>query len=249
MADVFHTNPADAHVHESGWALLPSGVEVMCLPLVDGRTGLFARLSYAEARTLASGLGAELLTMTVAREAWDTGFRLQPITLVNNASDAAQMRGRAFCERHDTRLLAQLEPWNRTAAVANAGKDWIAGASPGRARNGGWFRTDGTPIQPGGPGSEHHDEHYTDYSQLTRFLRRGATPPPPTEKPPRQTIRRGSTNRADVLAWQAILGIAVDGHFGPITEAATKPGQAARGLVADGIVGPVTWRAAGEVPA
>ena len=38
--------------------------------------------------------------------------------------------------------------------------------------------------------------------------------------------------------------IAVDGVFGPSTEAAVKAFQASRGLAADGIVGPATWAAA-----
>jgi peptidoglycan hydrolase-like protein with peptidoglycan-binding domain len=39
------------------------------------------------------------------------------------------------------------------------------------------------------------------------------------------------------------LGLAVDGVFGPKTEAAAKDFQQGAGLVVDGIVGPLTWAA------
>jgi peptidoglycan hydrolase-like protein with peptidoglycan-binding domain len=59
----------------------------------------------------------------------------------------------------------------------------------------------------------------------------------------RGTIRRGASGDA-VRAWQAIIGVATDGKFGPGTEAATKKFQAAHGLKADGIVGTASWSAA-----
>ncbi len=54
------------------------------------------------------------------------------------------------------------------------------------------------------------------------------------------TIRQGSTGTA-VKTWQAIVGVPVDGQFGPQTATATRAWQAKNGLVADGIVGPQTW--------
>lgn len=43
-----------------------------------------------------------------------------------------------------------------------------------------------------------------------------------------------------VAAAQAALGVAADGDFGPITQAAVQRFQASRGLVADGVIGPMT---------
>lgn len=57
-------------------------------------------------------------------------------------------------------------------------------------------------------------------------------------------IQQGSIG-ANVRVWQAIIGVATDGVFGPTTDAATKAWQAAHGLVADGVVGPKSWAAAG----
>jgi peptidoglycan hydrolase-like protein with peptidoglycan-binding domain len=63
------------------------------------------------------------------------------------------------------------------------------------------------------------------------------------------TIRRGSTGAA-VREAQCLLNfwgsgpIAVDGDFGPATDAAVRRFQSTFcGLVVDGIVGPNTWRA------
>lgn len=58
------------------------------------------------------------------------------------------------------------------------------------------------------------------------------------------TIKRGSKG-ADVRKLQALLKIAVDGQFGPKTEAAVIAAQKAHQLVADGYVGPYTWKALG----
>lgn len=58
-----------------------------------------------------------------------------------------------------------------------------------------------------------------------------------------QTIKRGSTGD-NVKKWQGIIGVAVDGSFGPNTESATKAWQAKHKLVADGVVGNATWSAA-----
>jgi peptidoglycan hydrolase-like protein with peptidoglycan-binding domain len=57
-------------------------------------------------------------------------------------------------------------------------------------------------------------------------------------------LKLGSTGQA-VIEWQRVLGIngldvAIDGQFGPLTEAATRELQARLGITADGVVGPAT---------
>lgn len=56
------------------------------------------------------------------------------------------------------------------------------------------------------------------------------------------TIKVGSTG-VNVEKWQKIIGVTVDGKFGPATETATKSWQTKHGLTADGVVGPKTWNA------
>jgi lysozyme family protein len=64
---------------------------------------------------------------------------------------------------------------------------------------------------------------------------------------PWPVVKSGSTEHP-VKTLQYLLrarghSVAVDGVFGPNTEAAVKAFQTSRGLVADGIVGPLTWAA------
>jgi GH25 family lysozyme M1 (1,4-beta-N-acetylmuramidase) len=61
-----------------------------------------------------------------------------------------------------------------------------------------------------------------------------------------KTIHLGDIG-PDVATWQSIIGVTVDGRFGPKTVAATRAWQEAHNLKADGIVGPATWAAAGVV--
>lgn len=58
-------------------------------------------------------------------------------------------------------------------------------------------------------------------------------------------IKRGSTGDA-VREWQQIIGVEVDGKFGPDTETATKVWQKEHKLVPDGKVGQLSWGAAGK---
>lgn len=59
----------------------------------------------------------------------------------------------------------------------------------------------------------------------------------------RPCLRLGSAG-AVVARWQALVGVAPDGAFGPLTLRATVAFQRVRGLLADGIVGPKTWATA-----
>lgn len=63
----------------------------------------------------------------------------------------------------------------------------------------------------------------------------------------RPTLRRGATGEL-VKQLQAKVGLAVDGNFGPKTEAAVRAFQNAHDLVPDGIVGPATWAALDALP-
>ena len=59
------------------------------------------------------------------------------------------------------------------------------------------------------------------------------------------TVSRGGSGDAVSAAQTALnahgAGLAVDGAFGPATDAAVRAFQSAKGLVVDGVVGPVTW--------
>ena len=87
------------------------------------------------------------------------------------------------------------------------------------------------------------------------LLTPGSTPAPtPTPAPStsRPTLRRGSTG-GDVTYLQALFNraypayskLAVDGDFGPATEAVAREFQRRANLGVDGIVGAATWRALG----
>ena len=62
----------------------------------------------------------------------------------------------------------------------------------------------------------------------------------------RPMLQRGSRGHY-VKVVQRWLGVAVDGIYGPITEAAVERFQRNHGLLVDGIVGPNTWEALDRV--
>lgn len=67
-------------------------------------------------------------------------------------------------------------------------------------------------------------------------------PVPPSDGDGRPTLRRPAKGE-EVEKLQKLLGIKVDGDFGPNTEAAVRDFQRSNNLVPDGIVGPRTWAA------
>ena len=82
----------------------------------------------------------------------------------------AGMRSIEWCRAHDAEVAARLSAagWDGVAAVAGAGKHWVAGAPPGRAWLFGWW--DGQRwIQPrpalGSQGP--HDRSHSDYATTT----------------------------------------------------------------------------------
>jgi hypothetical protein len=66
--------------------------------------------------------------------------------------------------------------------------------------------------------------------------------PAPAPAPDRPTLRQGSTGRY-VREMQGLLGVSVDGQFGPNTRAALVRFQSRRQLLPDGICGPASWSA------
>jgi hypothetical protein len=71
-------------------------------------------------------------------------------------------------------------------------------------------------------------------------------PNPARGKAARPTLRRGSTGDPVSLI-QKLLGIGIDGKFGPGTEARVRTFQRERALVPDGIVGPKSWLALDQI--
>jgi hypothetical protein len=79
-------------------------------------------------------------------------------------------------------------------------------------------------------------------SEAAWAIKIGTVPPDPDDIALRPVLKLGD-QREEVRIVQGILGIKVDGIFGPATEAAVKKFQAANGVKADGIIGPATYAA------
>jgi hypothetical protein len=73
-------------------------------------------------------------------------------------------------------------------------------------------------------------------------LNLGAVLPDPDDTTSRPVLKVGSRGE-EVKIVQGILGVKVDGVFGPATEAAVKKFQTAAKIPADGIIGPATYAA------
>lgn len=148
----------------------------------------------------------------------------------------------AWANRHDeiAALRAFAELGNDGSKIlGNIGKHWVRHAPKGRSHLMGWWQPErGKFIQePAGYGDQSvHDDCHVDYSSTVMV-----------EQIERDLIARGLTNNVlHVRDWQSIIGVAVDGAFGPATERATIAYQRASGLTPDGIVGRYTWAMAGE---
>lgn len=254
---IHHTRLTDVAVFI--WAPLNDEWEVCAPALIDlarklpnGRP-LLARLNYDEALAFAELVGGQLISAEQLEHLRKTArWQLIPYLGTPRAENEIQ-----HSERHDGDVWRQLDvlSWDEKSAVMGAGKHWIAGAPPGRSRLMGWDKDGPGPRavywQPATVA--HNRQHFDDGTTTLIVRRRDRQPhdtepaPPDTKpmKPTRHTIREGSTG-PDVEAWQAIVGVYLDGAFGPLTEAATKKWQRVRGLVDDGVVGEKSWRAAGE---
>lgn len=106
-------------------------------------------------------------------------------------------------------------------------------------------------------GKNPHNKHVHTSVQSTKAVYDNDAPwevglpkiePPPTPEAPsvaeavRPTLKVGAQG-GDVFELQRLLGIKVDGDFGPKTLAAVKAAQKRLALVVDGVVGPYTWDA------
>lgn len=182
----YRTPPARVAVPDR--VTLSTGLVVTRTPLLDpGPDGPgLAHLSYADALEVAASLGARLPTRDelyqLHLDAVAAGTELHPLVLPGSAPELVgahpgdpAMVTRAWCDAHDSRVLDALQGFPDWAPVANAGKHWIAGAAPGRARLAGWWvarvelygsSRHGPGLVQEGDGDPHNDAH-ADYGTTT----------------------------------------------------------------------------------
>lgn len=151
------------------------GGSITPLPLLDKRTGLYARLSYAGALEAAKRLGGRLPTWQEALKIWQKGARIKPVQLVFEKYDQLRMKSLAYAVHHDKKVADQLEEmgWDGKKPVANVGKWWVAGAAPGHAWLYGWWENPKSDTARQGipAGEGHHDDAHHDYGTLTYLVR------------------------------------------------------------------------------
>lgn len=136
------------------------------------------------------------------------------------------------------RVIDWLIEWSAELGVQRIhdygrGRYWQAGK--------GWLlRTPGE----GDPQSLHIETTPDKWRDTTPIADRGIAGESPTAPPkyPGKALKLGSTG-VNVKRVQAVVEVAQDGKFGPITDAAVRRWQTAHDLEADGIVGPKTWAA------
>ena len=272
---IHHTLPAEAEVHETGWAPLDDAWEVTKVALVDTKhslpdgTPLFARLNYDELLEVAKRYGAEMLTGADVELLRKVGVQLTPYLGTPIAENDI-----VHSERHDANIWQQLRAldWDGNKPVIGDGKYWIAGAPPGRSR------LMGADKDGAGPGLEwwqgdmiaHNRLHFDDMTtgKLKRRRNRAATLEDaiavvqpiidavidPLERVAElvgyvdedlPVLKLGDEGRY-VEKWQRLIGVTADGAFGPNAQAATKKFQTVHGLVPDGVVGEKSWAVALE---
>jgi hypothetical protein len=122
--------------------------------------------------------------------------------------------------------------WNRRIWNAAKGKQWrgYTGTNP---------HTKHIHVSVKSDKASYDSDKPWQLGDITAVPQAVEVPPSPT-KP---TVKQGSKNGAVVRDLQALLGVEIDGKFGPKTKEALISFQKATGLVPDGIAGPYTWDA------
>ena len=110
-----------------------------------------------------------------------------------------------------------------------------------------WQAGRGWIMRPPGNGGSwlHIETHWSTWADGRAVGQKVDGVPAPTEQPPSypgKPVKLGATGES-VEQIQAKVGAAVDGQYGPKTEAAVVDWQAQHGLLADGKVGKITWSA------
>jgi peptidoglycan hydrolase-like protein with peptidoglycan-binding domain len=180
---------------------------------------------------------ASLARSRARRERAERGAARSPVRLADLLDARGRLADRVadrVSQRSQARNLADSEPWelstlrSRTRRRA-AELQFVPTAT--RARR----VSLGTLIAiAAGPAAGLADASGTGGEATTT-----PAPEPPTTSEHHIQLESGSEGR-QVRILQHTLGIAVDGVFGPQTEAAVRAFQAAHGLQADGVVGPQT---------